>query len=461
MESSRQKRFHVEVDSDQRTPFERDHDRVIHSNALRRLAGVTQVVNPIEGHIFHNRLTHTLKVAQISRRIAQYLGQKDYDDKIILSLGGLSHEVAEAAALAHDLGHPPFGHIGEQVLDELVTQYNDSGFEGNAQSFRIVANLEVRRDSPQGLNLTKATLRAILKYPWSKSPDKHDGKKWGAYLTEAAELEYALDLLPTQRRHNKSLEAAIMDFADDVVYAIHDVEDFYKAHLIPLHALVNGARNRLAEGKNGDEELEWFTKRVLDRRSYYDSENVEKILTRLLTLFPITQRYKGTRPEQASLRRIFATLIGDYVTRVEVNKDAIESEENALNINPEILTEIKILKDLTRYYVHESHALNTQQHGQRTIIRGLFEIYFELSKLTYDGRSSTEYQMRQVLPVDFESLLEEEHNRIQKRNISISEESLRARVVADMISRMTDKEAITIYNRLTGVNLGSFFDYVS
>ena len=151
-------------EEDQRTPFKRDRDRILYTNALRRLAGVTQVAADSEPHVFHNRLTHTLEIAQIARRIAERLARDN--SEAALALGGIDPDVAEAAALAHDLGHPPFGHIAEELLDDLMCgeQKIRDGFEGNAQSFRIVTKLAVRNLHP-GLDLTRATLNAILKYP--------------------------------------------------------------------------------------------------------------------------------------------------------------------------------------------------------------------------------------------------------------------------------------------------------
>ena len=159
--------------TDQRKPTQRDRDRVLYASAFSRLGGVTQVISSEEGHPFHNRLTHSLKVAQIARRIAERLKEKQ---KTPSCISGVDPDACEAAALAHDLGHPPFGHIAEHCLDQLLTKKNtdgdpldSNGFEGNAQSFRIVARLAQRRRKFDGLNLTRSTLDAILKYPWLRS----------------------------------------------------------------------------------------------------------------------------------------------------------------------------------------------------------------------------------------------------------------------------------------------------
>ncbi len=167
-------------------PFQIDRDRILYSMAFRRLAGVTQVVSPGEGEIFHNRLTHSLKVAQIARRLAEKFASERPD--VVADWGGLDADVTEAAGLAHDLGHPPFGHIAEEELQSLVSQAINSskapgaspveGYEGNAQSFRILTELSLRRPESMldpdpaspgkeyGLDLTRATLNATLKYPW-------------------------------------------------------------------------------------------------------------------------------------------------------------------------------------------------------------------------------------------------------------------------------------------------------
>ena len=150
---------------DRRKSFQIDRDRILYSSAFRRLAQVTQVVTAQEGHVFHNRLTHSLKVAQVARRLTESLVTQQ--PEIAEKLGGIEPDVVEAAALAHDLGHPPFGHIAEEELDECAVRHDlKDGFEGNAQSFRILTKLAIHRIDYCGLNLTRATLNGVLKYPW-------------------------------------------------------------------------------------------------------------------------------------------------------------------------------------------------------------------------------------------------------------------------------------------------------
>jgi dGTPase len=176
-------RRHDEAVPENRSEAERDHDRILYTSALQRLAGTTQIAAPESGPTIHNRLTHTLKVAQVARRLSKRLGF-DADGQ----------ETAAAAALAHDLGHPPFGHLAEEVLNEQAKNWG--GFEGNAQSFRIVTFLALRSDDYRGLNLTARTLNAILKYPWLRDLDdpKKKIKKWGAYFGEEDDFNFARSL---------------------------------------------------------------------------------------------------------------------------------------------------------------------------------------------------------------------------------------------------------------------------
>jgi dGTPase len=212
LKPKRDDRFHAgDRPPDDRTPFQRDRDRILFTSAFRRLAGVTQVFSAEEGQIFHNRLTHSLEVAQVGRRLTEKFikNQNSLSKKL-----HLDPDVVESACMAHDLGHPPFGHIAETLLDDLITKKKfPDGFEGNAQSFRIVNKLAFRSQEVGGLNLTRATLNALLKYPWVRDATKERNKKWSVYSTETAEFEFARKLSPpgTDR---KCPEAEIMEGAN-------------------------------------------------------------------------------------------------------------------------------------------------------------------------------------------------------------------------------------------------------
>ena len=238
-EEFRKKRRHECGEGDQRDEFQRDRDRILYSTAFRRLEGVTQIVRAGESDIFHDRFVHSVKVSQVGRRLAEYCMQKQPE---FAKRHGLDADVVEAACLAHDLGHPPFSHIGEETLNRILTRKDNGGecldsegFEGNAQSFRIVTKLTVRFSWCDGLNLTRATLGALLKYPWARDILKNEKNsiksiKWGYYISEKEDFDFCRENLI---QDVKTVEAVLMDWADDISYSVHDLEDFHRCNQIP------------------------------------------------------------------------------------------------------------------------------------------------------------------------------------------------------------------------------------
>jgi dGTPase len=252
---------------DFRNNGQRDSDRILYSSAFRRLSGVTQVVSPQDEYIYHDRSMHSLKVAQVAQRTAQLLIRDHFSEE---ERPPIDPDIVYAAALAHDLGHPPFGHAAEHELQQVLSgKVNRDGspstgmpilrdtFEGNAQSLRIVARLAARKNEERlefggdklikvGLNLTWRTYAAIIKYPWAYGNQpphlNHLAHKWAVYDSESIFLERAREevkkdpgVWPDQA--DRSLEAQVMDWADDVAYAVHDTEDFFRAGLIPMDRL--------------------------------------------------------------------------------------------------------------------------------------------------------------------------------------------------------------------------------
>jgi dGTPase len=410
---------------DQRTASQRDRDRILYAPALRRLSGITQVIGPDEQPELHTRLTHTLEVAQIGRRLAEHLTNNSALNDLVSAAGGIDPDVVEAAALAHDLGHPPFGHIAEAELDRLARSKDVlDGFNGNAQSFRIVTKLAVRHESIPGLNLTRATLNAILKYPWFRETDGARQQKWGAYHSEQADFEWAR-ALSTPDTKQQSIEASIMDWADDIAYAIHDVEDFFRAGFIPLDRLVH-------DRSEVDRFLKAAAKRLGEDSGSEQQHRLEAAFGSVIGLFPITQPYSGSYQDQATLKSFASKLIRGYVMATALTQD--DHEFIRLSIDQQSVDEVTILKQLTWHYVIDRSLLATQQFGQQTVIRRLFEILHE--------NSSPERGFK-LFPQAFREQLE-----------ICSNDAERTRIVIDYIASLTEHRAISLYHQLVGTSFG-------
>lgn len=418
---------------DQRHDFQRDRDRLLHSHEFRRLAGVTQVVHVAEGHVFHNRLTHSLKVAQIGRRIAEHL-LNTTKPEVINSAGGLDPDVVETAALAHDIGHPPFGHVTEEELDKLLKEQNcTDGFEGNAQSFRILTQLSIRNSSEPGLNLTRASLNAVLKYPWPRGTTEKEKKKWGFYTSESAHFDFAraLSSLPKQ----KSLEAEIMDLSDDIAYSVHDVDDFYRAGIVPLDRLLNKSEERARFIEAAIKKLKKddinFTKN--EAHTFFDNIAV--------FVRPITEPFNGSKEQYASLSYFNSFLIMRFAFDKKLKPLKVRAKASSgmpLVIDRRVDAEIKFLKYVMSYYVYNSPALIGQQTGQRKVIREIFNIL-------RDAIVVKDSVYADILPEPFRDYV--------KQNDGDKVKNLR--VIADFIASLTEQQTLNLHRRLTGVEPGS------
>jgi dGTPase len=425
------RRYDDDLPDDQRSPFQRDRDRILYTTAFRRLAGITQVVSPNERPPVHNRLTHTLEVAQVARRLAEKICAEIVSART-RGACPIDPDVVEAAALAHDLGHPPFGHIAEAELDRLATSSDDhDGYNGNAQSFRILAKLAVRTTGADGLNLTRATLDAVLKYPWFRPTAGSNRFKWGAYHSEE---ELARWVRPDDSWDGSAQpcpEASIMDWADDIAYAVHDVEDFYRAGLIPLDRLATDEAER---------------RRLLDARtgalSLGKSEtNITQVLDEFTEVIPLLEPYAGTREQRALLRGWTSTLIGRYIGAMTWS--VVDNGHLHLAIAPRAELEVAMLKQLTWHYVIERESLATQQYGQRKMIRTLFETLRDDAHATSGGKN----KRYTLFPPYYRELLEQ-----------AADDAERTRLVIDLIASMTEHQVVDTYQRLTGIAQGSAFD---
>ncbi|MBL4688014.1 MAG: dNTP triphosphohydrolase [Nannocystaceae bacterium] len=420
------------VGEDQREEFARDRDRVLYSSAFRRLAGVTQVVGAAEGHVFHNRLTHSMKAAQIGRRLAERFRSEN-------ELRGhkldVDPEVVEAAALAHDLGHPPFGHAAEAELDRLLTANKSptreewlgkvDGFEGNAQTFRILTKLACHRAEYLGLDLTQATLCAVIKYPWYASQCSAGKREWNAYESESADFEFA-----RPQGTDKGNEAQLMEYADDIAYSVHDVEDFYRAGWIPLHRLATEPRERR---RFVDAEKDAWTGELT---STVASGVVSDILDDLLPE-PLHVPYAGTVVQRAELRRFTSRLIGTYVRGVYV---AGTGDGARVAMLPKHAHEIAVLKQLMVHYVFCNPALAAQQQGHRHVVRELFNAF-------YVAAHSSKKNAPAILPPGLRSLLE---TLVEEAGSEEERERIRTRIAADSVASLTEQEATALHRRLSG-----------
>lgn len=358
----RERWWDEEPKSPRRTAFERDRARVVHSAALRRLGAKTQVLGPSSDDFVRTRLTHSLEVAQVGRELGKALG--------------CDPEVVDTACLSHDLGHPPFGHNGEKALHEVSAHIG--GFEGNAQTLRLLARLEPKvvtdDGDPVGLNLTRASLDAATKYPWAADdgPRQADGTatgKFGVYPDDAAVFAWLRAGAPERRR---CLEAQVMDLADDISYSVHDVED-----------AVVGGRVDLALVRRPEEQ----ERVVAQVRRWYDpavsDDELGAALERLQDLPLWVRDYDGSRRELARLKDLTSQLIGRFcaaaedATRAAAGPGRLTRYAADLVVPDATTAEILVLKGVAALYVMAPREHEPLYLAQRTIVFDLVDALVE------------------------------------------------------------------------------------
>ncbi len=400
-----------------RSPFQRDRARIVHSAALRRLAGKTQVVGPASNDFIRNRLTHTLEVAQVGRDLATELG--------------CDPDIVEAACLAHDLGHPPFGHNGERALNDAAADIG--GFEGNAQTFRLLTRLEAKSFGEGGLslglNLTRATLDAASKYPWTRDESARPSGRHGDGMPRAVHKfgVYADDLpvFDWMRRgaelRRTCVEAQVMDFADDVAYSVHDVEDGVVAQRIELTALRDaGLRREVWETTRG-----WYAPGL-------SLDEFEQALDRLsrMAVWPPTP-YDGSRAHLGGLKNLTSQLINRFCLAV---RGAAESQgllgelrryRGTLAVPAETFHEIVVLKGIAAQLVMKAEGRVEVMAEQRTLLAELVDGIWRQGPRTLEP----------VFRHDFEAA---------------SDDAARRRVVVDQVASLTDPSAVEKHRLVCG-----------
>jgi dGTPase len=325
-----------------RTPYQRDRARVLHSAGFRRLASKTQVHTAGSDDFLRTRLTHSLEVAQISREMGARLG--------------CDPDVVDVAGLAHDLGHPPFGHNGETALDQAAQACG--GFEGNAQTLRVLTRLEAKVPGA-GLNLTRASLDACSKYPW---PRRDGYRKFGVYPDDRPVFDWMR--LP-DLGERRCLEAQVMDWADDVAYSVHDVEDGVHGGYLSLRPLLDDPAERA--------EL------CADVAATYSDEPADALaaaLDQLLADPAVTAvaDYDGTYGAQVTLKRMTSVLTGRFVasavgaTQSRYGTGPVRRYDADLIVPRTVRNQCALLKGMALRYVMRSRAAEEWYEQQRTIL---------------------------------------------------------------------------------------------
>ena len=310
-----------------RRAFARDKARVLHSAGLRRLSAKTQVMSAGADDFPRTRLTHTLEVAQIGRELGDALG--------------CDPDLVETACLVHDLGHPPFGHNGEEALHKAALDIG--GFEGNAQTFRLLTRLEsktIRDGRSLGLNLTRATLDAATKYPWA-----FDGKnpKFGFYEEDKEIFDWVRLNVKNQ---SKVFEAQVMDIADDIAYSVHDIEDaIYGQHFSPL-------------ALDSEPEFKEVVKlAATEYASEINEDNLNKALNSLIKQSWWVKSFTATQVDMAALKNMTSHLIGKFTEEIEQATKAGNKAENFTRYNANLIVpldtkaQIAVLKAVVNLFV--------------------------------------------------------------------------------------------------------------
>jgi len=381
-----------------RTEFARDRARIIHSFALRRLAAKTQVAVPWATDFPRTRLSHSLECAQVGRELGAALGADP--------------DLMEGACLAHDIGHPPFGHNGEEVLNQLA--HSCGGFEGNAQSLRLLIRLEAKTvltdGKSVGLNLTRASLDAATKYPWSRVVN---AKKFGVYEDDLEIFNWYRSGVESGKT---SIEAQIMDWSDDVAYSVHDMEDSLVSGQIKLDQLSNDLPKLFKVAK--DMYLEDITE-----------AEMATALTALQKISCWPRYYDGTHRSLARLKDLASQLIGRFAQAAEVATQEKYGDSNLTRYSANLVVpraqrvEVALLKSMAGHYVINADTSQIRYGEQQKLLTELVEAILASAPATLEGFFLQDWQRAE-------------------------NDQQRVRVVIDQVASLTDPGAIALHNRL-------------
>jgi len=389
-----------------RSDFARDRGRLLHSSALRRLAAKTQVLSPTAGLDFaRNRLTHSLEVAQVGRELASSLG--------------LDPDVVDTACLAHDLGHPPFGHNGERALSEWSLDIG--GFEGNAQTLRLLTRIEPKVFGPDGksygLNLTRASLDASCKYPWPEQqgiPDPSGRSKFGFYADDFPVFEWLRQGAPDRQ---KCVEAQVMDLSDDIAYSVHDFEDAIVSGYLDVPALSARAdHDGLVESM-----FEWIGGEL-------DHDELIAAFDRLDNLDSWIESWNGSRIDLARLKNLTSQLIGRFAHEAVHATRAAYSSGSLIRFNANVVVpretqaEIAVLKGIVAANVMKTNSRKPIYLEQR-------EILTELA----DALLADPSQLDAGFGADW---------------AEAASDAAHKRVIVDQVASLTDQSAMAWHSRL-------------
>jgi dGTPase len=475
------------------SPYRVDRDRIVSSPFFARLGGVTQVISPGgSGLLVHNRLTHSLKVAQVARAIAERLTADERYRDLLDKLGGCDPDAVEAAALAHDLGHPPFGHLGERVLDRLARERLGlpDGFEGNAQSYRIVTSTEIRGETI-GLDLTAAVRAAMLKYPWTRRtyPSPHvqhmrpaprgaaaavddpfgGSSKFGAYVTELTDLRQARGPFSGRLADwQQTAEASVMDTADDIAYAIHDVEDFHRVGVlqqgsvatelmawqrdtVSLRAL---AIEELTAGARRPGRSVELLRRDLHRKDGWVSDDeafaaaVEHVREELVDGL-LAAPFDGSVEAEQNVARFSARWTRRFIDAIEVRPDPPVRAGHVLLAAAQ-WHEVQVLKFIHHRFVLERPDLALHQRGQARLLSTLVEA---LHAWLLDPDEVARLPRRIWELVE---LAEVESAHLGAADFGLPDGALdlagvaRGRAIIDFVAALTDSQAVALLDALAG-----------